>query len=165
MSWIDLPHTAGCIVCGRDNPHSLGVQNRVNTSTGVVSVDFVPRAEHIGFQGVIHGGVLATILDEAMVWAATWAGKKFCVCGDMSVRFRHSAAVGQSLLITARIERYRSKLIQTTGDVHSGETLLATATGKYVPVTPERHHEFVGTLIEDRSSSEAAEALARGGVR
>lgn len=162
MSWIDLPHTSGCIVCGRDNPHALNLQLQVDPQTGRVCVEFTPRQEHIGFQGVIHGGVIATVIDEAMVWAATWSGRRFCVCGEMSVRFRQSATVGQALLITAQIESTRTRLIQTTAEVRAGETLLATATGKYVPLPEERHREFVATLVPEPSSAPAASMLREG---
>ncbi len=58
---------------------------------GVVETRFLPAIEHVGFEGIVHGGAIATVLDEAMVWAASWHGKRFCVCGEMSVRFRQSA--------------------------------------------------------------------------
>ena len=60
---MELPHTAGCLVCGRQNPHGLGLSLHVDEGSGVVSVEFAPRPEHIGFEGIVHGGVLATVLD------------------------------------------------------------------------------------------------------
>jgi len=163
MSWIDLPHTRGCIVCGRDNPMSLGLQLRVNSENGVVSVEFTPREQHIGLQGVVHGGVIATVVDEAMVWAATWAGRRFCVCGEMSIRFRHSAAVGQPLLITARVASKRAKLIQTSAEVRQGDAIIGSATGKYVPLSEERHMGFVGTFVDEPATSAAAAELRAQG--
>src|ERR1700694_4891372 len=70
MSLIELPHTRGCVACGHDNPHGLGLALHVETEDGTVTVQFVPRAQDIGFEGIIHGGVLAMVVDEAMVWAA-----------------------------------------------------------------------------------------------
>src|SRR5437870_11277091 len=83
MPCIELPHTPGCLVCGRDNPLGLKLALFIEDSTGEVHVEFLPRPQHIGFEGIIHGGALATILDEAMVWAATWHGRRFCLCGAM----------------------------------------------------------------------------------
>src|SRR5687767_15623921 len=54
---MELPHTAGCLVCGRQNPHGLRLSLDVDESSGVVRVDFTPRPEHIGFEGIVHGGV------------------------------------------------------------------------------------------------------------
>ena len=158
---MELPHTAGCLVCGRQNPHGLMLSLHVEESTGVVSVTFTPRPEHIGFEGIVHGGVLATVLDEAMVWAATWHGKRFCVAGEMSVRFRQSANVGEPLLVTAAIDLARSKLITATGEVRraADNTLLTTATGKYVPLPDDRNRAFVNTLVEDPATAQTANQL------
>src|SRR6187402_2741918 len=133
---IELPHTAGCLVCGRQNVHGLGLSLHVDEASGVVTVSFTPRPEHIGFEGIVHGGVLATVLDEAMVWAATWAGKRFCVAGEMTVRFREPARPGDRLLCTTRVEQSRSRLITTTGEITriGDRATIATATGKYVPL-------------------------------
>jgi uncharacterized protein (TIGR00369 family) len=159
MPLLELPHTAGCLVCGQNNPLGLRLSLFVDPGTGSISVDFTPRPEHIGFQGIIHGGVLATVIDEAMVWAATWAGKRFCVCGEMSVRFRRSAAVGEKLTITATVDLSRPKLLRTSAIVSGAGGVLASATGKYVPVPADRHVEFVATLVEASSTAQAAAAL------
>ena len=160
---MELPHTAGCLVCGRQNPHGLKLSLDVDESTGVVSVHFTPRREHIGFEGIVHGGVLATVLDEAMVWAATWAGKQFCVAGEMSVRFRRSAGVGEPLRVEARVESARARLIQTSGRVTDGAgAVIAEATGKYVPVPPERHQHVLTTLVDEPATAGAASRLKEG---
>jgi uncharacterized protein (TIGR00369 family) len=157
---MELPHTAGCLVCGRQNPHGLKLSLHVDESTGVVSVVFTPRPEHIGFEGIVHGGILATVLDEAMVWAATWAGKRFCVAGEMTVRFRKSAGVGRVLRVEAKVGSSRARLIQTTGVVaDDAGGVIADATGKYVPVPPERNRQVIGTLVREASTASAASVL------
>ena len=161
MPPMELPHTSGCLVCGRDNPLGLRLALHVDPATGVVTTDFTPRPEHIGFEGIIHGGVLATVLDEAMVWAATWAGRRFCVCGEMTVRFRNSAAVGQPLSVQASVDPgRRARLIQTTASVlAAGGAVVAEATGKYVPVPEGRHRAVLQTLIDEPTTAPAAALL------
>src|SRR5689334_20543990 len=104
MALLQLPHTAGCLVCGRDNPHGLKLDLYVDPETSTVRVEFTPRLQHIGFEGVVHGGVIATVLDEAMVWCATWSGRRFCVCAELTTRFRKEAAVGRKLIVETKIE-------------------------------------------------------------
>jgi uncharacterized protein (TIGR00369 family) len=163
MPSTELPHTAGCVVCGRQNPHGLKLGLHVDTQTGIVSADFTPRPEHIGFEGIIHGGILATVLDEAMVWAATWAGRRFCVCGELNVRYRQSVPVGLPLRVKAKIDAMRSRLIEVTGSVTDATgAIYTTATGKYVPVPPERNAQFVGTLVSEPSVESALKALQSG---
>ena len=164
---MELPHTAGCLVCGRQNVHGLGLSLHVDEPTGAVWTQFVPRPEHIGFEGIVHGGVLATVLDEAMVWAATWAGKRFCVAGEVNVRFRRSAAVGRALRCEARVESPASKRPGTPRLIHASGTIvevedgaiIAEATGRYVPVTPERNRVVVATLVDEEQTAAAAGRL------
>jgi acyl-coenzyme A thioesterase PaaI-like protein len=157
---MELPHTPGCIVCGRENPHGLHLDLHVDPATGVVSVSFTPGPEHIGFEGIVHGGVLGTVFDEAMVWAATWSGRRFCVCGEMTVRFRASGAVGRPLRIKARVESARPRLLQTTAEARdAGGALVATATGKYVPLPDDRNRTFLQTLVDEPATAEAAAVL------
>ncbi|HVT89314.1 MAG TPA: PaaI family thioesterase [Tepidisphaeraceae bacterium] len=157
---LQLPHSPGCLVCGRSNPHGLQLDLHVDPATSDVRVDFAPRAEHIGFEGMIHGGVLATVLDEAMVWAATWRGRRFCVCGELTVRYRQSVHVGQSLTILAHVETLRPKLVEATAKItDSANSLIATSTGKYVPIAIDQHKAFVATLISEPSTEQALAAL------
>jgi len=159
---LELPHTAGCLVCGRQNPRGLHLHLHVDETTGAVETRFTPAAEHIGFEGIIHGGILATVLDEAMVWAATWRGRRFCVCGELTIRFRKAAEVNQPLIIRASIESARARMIQTSGQVldSSGE-VMATASGKYVPLPQYRHDAFVATLVDEPATTAAATVLRR----
>jgi len=160
----ELPHTRGCIVCGKENPHGLRAHLHIDERTGMVRCDFVPRAEHIGFEGIIHGGVLATLLDEAMVWAATWAGRRFCVCGELNVRFRQAVSVGQRLRVEAKIISNRTRLIETEGSVRdTGDKLLVSAEGKYVPVSPEQNRQFVLTLVPEPQTRQTLRELQGAG--
>ena len=56
-----LPHTRSCFVCGEANP--LGLNLRFETDGRIVHTKFRPRPEHAGFRGVVHGGLIATVLD------------------------------------------------------------------------------------------------------
>ena|SRR5207245_704962 len=160
MAILELPHTAGCLVCGRQNPKGLHLHLHVDESSGAVETRFTPAAEHIGFEGIIHGGILATVLDEAMVWAATWQGRRFCVCGEMTIRFRKAAEVGKPLIIRASVTSARSRMIQTSGQVmdQAGD-VLATAEGKYVALPQDRHDQFVQTLVDEPATAKAAAIL------
>ena len=155
-----LPHTANCVVCGRTNPHGLRLDLFVLPETGLVIAEFVPQPHHVGFESLVHGGVLATVLDEAMTWAATWVGKRFCVCGEMSLRLRQGVRVGERLRIEALVDYHRHKLVEPSAKLFDEyHKLLATASGRYVPVSPEQHGDFVKTFIDAPQTRAAADAL------
>jgi acyl-coenzyme A thioesterase PaaI-like protein len=158
---LALPHTSGCLVCGRDNPHGLKLNFTVDPDTGIVRTEFSPASHHIGFTGIAHGGILATVFDEAMVWAATWQGKRFCVCGELTVRFRQTAKIDKPLLIEAKITNPRPRLIQTIATaMDPAGNLIAESTGKYVPMPPDKHAEVVRTFVADPATEITAVALA-----
>ncbi len=160
MPTLELPHTPGCMVCGRDNPAGLHLSLFVETETSVVQVRYTPLPQHIGFQGIVHGGVISTVIDEAMVWAATWAGKRFCLCGELSVRFRSPARIGRPLLCRASVETARSRLVQTLAELtDEAGNLVAEATGKYIPLDQDRNREFIATFVEKETTQETATAL------
>lgn len=150
MALLELPHTRGCIVCGHDNPSGLHLNLHVDERSGVVSCTFIPGIEQIGFEGIIHGGVLSTVLDEAMAWAAIWTGKRFCVCGELNVRFRQPADVATPLHVEAKIACVRTRLIETEATMRDpGGKLSVEAAGKYVPLPPDRNRAFVQTLVSE----------------
>ena len=160
---LELPHTVGCLVCGRNNNYGLRLSLFVDPATGIVSVDFSPKPIHIGFEGIVHGGLLATIFDEAMVWAATWANKRFCVCGEFSVRFRRAAQVGEPLHLEARVEFSRPKLVQTMAKILTPQnSVVAAAEGKYVPMSIVDSENMMRTLVEEPATHPAAALLTRG---
>src|SRR4051812_47030342 len=119
MPLLELPHTHGCLVCGQSNPHGLKLHLFVSPEPGGVRVQFTPIPHPIGFEGLVPRGTLATVIDEAMVWAATWSGKRFCVCAELTVRFKKVALVGEPLTVEAKVKSSRSRLIETTCHVHN----------------------------------------------
>jgi acyl-coenzyme A thioesterase PaaI-like protein len=162
MSTLELPHTPGCLVCGRDNPRGLKLSSHVDPNNGVVKVTFVPTKEMIGFEHLVHGGIVATVMDEAMVWAATWQGKRVGVCGELSIRFRRGARVGETLLVEARVEFSRPKLIQAAATMRTPSGgVVAAAEGKYVPMEPEYNDRVFETLV-DEPETHAAFLMLKG---
>ena len=162
MSLLELPHTSGCLVCGRNNPHGLKMSLFVDSDTSVVTTEFIPRPEHIGFEGVVHGGVLSTVLDEAMVWAATWTGKRFCFCGELMIRFKKPLSVGERVLVESRVEFSRPKLIQTMGTMRSPNGgIIAAGEGKYVPMELEQSERLMRTFVESPTTEAAAAILTK----
>jgi len=162
---LQLPHTTGCLVCGRDNPHGLKLDLHVDPETGIVRADFTPTEHHAGFERIVHGGMIATVLDEAMVWAATWRVRRFCLCGELTVRFRQGTAPGQLLKVAAIVETSRPRLVETAGKLFDASgKLLVTAQGKYVPVTPEQHQAVIQTFASNPETEKAANYLKGLGV-
>lgn len=130
----ELPHTRSCFVCGEDNP--VGLRQRFETDGRAVRTRFTPGPEHAGFRGVVHGGILATLLDEVMVWACAVQTRKFGFCAEMTIRFQQPAAPGDALWVEAElVANRRGRVFEAKAEVRNaaGE-VLAQANGKYMPV-------------------------------
>ena len=102
----------------------------------------------------------ATVLDEAMVWAAIWNCRRACVAGELTVRFRRPGRVGETLTCTATVTAARSRMIEVAGTItnRTGD-VVATATGKYVPLADAATLEFFQTLVADPSTDRATSIL------
>jgi acyl-coenzyme A thioesterase PaaI-like protein len=144
----ELPHTRGCFVCGEANP--LGLNLRFHTDGQTVHARFIPGTEHIGFKGVVHGGLISTVLDEVMVWAAGVRTKRFAFCAEMTVRFLLPAQPGAELkLLGELVEDRRGRVFHTRGELREAvsDALLATASGKYLPVPLEQVERMAGDFV------------------
>ena len=130
----ELPHTHSCFVCGESNP--LGLRFRFETDGRIVQTRFTPRAEHAGFKGVVHGGIISTLLDEIMVWACAVQTKRFAYCAELTVRFVTPLRPGEEIVARAElIANRRDKIFEAKAELRNavGE-IVATGAGKYLPI-------------------------------
>lgn len=147
----ELPHTHSCFVCGETNP--LGLKLRFHTDGRVVTARFKPCPEHIGFKGVVHGGITATVLDEIMVWACVVATKKFAYCAELNVRYVKPLAPDQEVTVTSElVADRRGRIFEAKATVldATGEPLVS-ATGKYMPIREADAALMMADFIGDAS--------------
>jgi acyl-coenzyme A thioesterase PaaI-like protein len=157
VNFAELPHSKSCFVCGSRNP--IGLNLRFETNGKILRTRFTLRPEHGGFINVIHGGVLATILDEIMVWACAVQVHEFSYCAEMNVRYLAPGRPNVSIIGEAEMtENKRGRLFMARGELkYEDGVTIATSTGKYMPVrgadltpwlqdfegTPEQLHNFL----------------------
>ena len=145
----ELPHTHSCFVCGESNP--IGLNLRFETDGHIVRTRFTPRREHIGFKQVVHGGLIATVLDEIMVWACLAQTKRFAYCAELTVRFHNPLRPGEETIATAGlVANRRDRIFEVKSEVKdSSGKILATATGKYIPVKSTDLADMATDLVGD----------------
>ncbi len=121
-----------CFACGKNNRHGMHLDIR-ETPEGV-ELDFVAGNRYEGWQDIIHGGIVATILDELMAWACTARGHS-AVTGDLKIRFRQPLKVGQTVHGTGRVVKEHGRLLLAESMLldESG-SLVAEASGKMLKV-------------------------------
>ena len=121
-----------CVVCGEDNPRGLQIRFR-DVAARSVEADWQPTADWEGYQGVVHGGILSTVLDEAMSKAVAASGWR-AMTAELKVRYKKPVRTGDRLSVKGWVGEKRKRRITT-------EATLEAANGE------ERVHAW-GTFIE-----------------
>ena len=117
---LSVQFQRACFGCGVDNPHGLQLQFRVDPY-GVAEASWIPDTKWEGLQGVVHGGIVTTLLDEAVAKAVAAAGCKSMTV-DLRVRFRQYAKTGEPLQVRGWVVKRRRRLIEAEAAVvaHDG---------------------------------------------
>ena len=100
----------GCVVCGQTNPHGLRIRY-VLERDGVISAEWRPTENWEGFEGIVHGGIISTVLDEAMSKAVA-AMNYEALTGELRVRFRCHVAAGENLRIRGWVVEKVKRLVR-----------------------------------------------------
>jgi uncharacterized protein (TIGR00369 family) len=130
---MNLEDDGHCFVCGPMNPAGLKLDFHFNGKT--IKTEFTPEKKHQGYVNIVHGGIITTILDEAMVKLAI-ALDMPAVTAHMNVRLRKPLTIGETVMIEARIERVTKKLLDASAEaVKAGNVIVADAKGKLVRVS------------------------------
>jgi uncharacterized protein (TIGR00369 family) len=123
-----------CFACGPRNEIGLGLRFKPQGDE-MVAV-FLPRDCHQGYQGIVHGGILSVLLDEAMAHVLMQHGK-MALTAKMEIHYRRIARVGERLQIRGRLLRERSRMLELEAEVWTeDEERIASATGKWMKVEP-----------------------------
>lgn len=134
-----------CFGCGDLNP--IGLRLKFWKDDAGVCAEFTPAVVHQGYIRLTHGGIISTLLDEAMSWAVIESGR-LAVTAKMAVQFRAPVPVGERLQIRGRVARDRGRVVETEGEIRSeNDRLLVSATASFVRVTAEQQQEWEATYL------------------
>ena len=111
------PNSDYCFVCGRKNPHGLYMTFYDNGENEVCS-EYVVDEMYQGYPGVVHGGVVASMLDEVVARVAMIGDHHhFMMSVRLEVKYRHPVPTQTPLKIVGRIVRLRGRLGKAVGEV------------------------------------------------
>jgi acyl-coenzyme A thioesterase PaaI-like protein len=148
-----------CFGCGTLNNHGLQLELHTQGGRCWTEVELPERFE--GWDGIAHGGIVATILDEVMAWALidqdAWG-----LTARMTVAFKRPVAIGRRVRGEGWVVDTRRRVLRSAGwlvDAIDGTT-LATAEGTYVAAPEDRKRELQARY-GFRVLGDAPEAVAR----
>ena len=121
------PH---CAICSPANERGLRLKFSADVD-GSVQAHFECEEAFEGYASMLHGGVVASLLDGAMT-NCMFAHGATALTAELTVRYRHPVIVGTPATVRAWIDRSSPPLHVLKGEVVQGAQVKATATGKFM---------------------------------
>jgi len=124
----DLVNSPMCFGCGKRNDAGLQLDFEL-LDDDRMRTRFVPRDIHGGWEGVFHGGLMATLLDEAML-AYLYLNGMRATTGSLSVRYRKPVPLGVELIVHAWSSGRRGRLVNMEATAERDGVTVASATAR-----------------------------------
>jgi acyl-coenzyme A thioesterase PaaI-like protein len=125
----------GCFGCGRDNAIGLRLDD-FQIEDDVVRASFLPRPEYRGFDGILHGGIVATALDEMLGWTAILVDGVLAVTAKLELRYRNPAPADIPYRLEGRVADRRGKRLILEANCTAGDQPIADARGVFLVTGP-----------------------------
>lgn len=129
---MDLAWEDDCFVCGTKNPEGLQLRFTVDEVGRAIETVWTPRGVHHGYTGVVHGGLVATVLDEAVGKLSVCLGMP-AVTAELTVRFLRPVPPNRPLRVQGRITEVRPRVLEGAAEAFLEDgTLAARAQARLV---------------------------------
>ncbi len=132
MKMIELADDGYCFVCGPKNP--IGLKLNFSFDGEKIKTEFIPRKQHQGYMNIVHGGIISTLLDEAMVKLAIEIGMP-AVTAQIDIRLKKALKVGKKIIVTAEILKKTKKILAAYAEaITDDNVVIADARGKLIKI-------------------------------
>jgi uncharacterized protein (TIGR00369 family) len=119
-----------CFVCGENNPDGLRLNFEIDKENQTLKTTFFASQTFQGWDGIVHGGIICTLLDEAMAKLVYELGYQ-AVTASLEVKFKKPAPILEPLLVYGELTEVSKRLIKAKAKVLKKDgTVLAEGTSK-----------------------------------
>ncbi len=123
-----------CFACGPKNPFGLKLSFREQDDTYLS--EFTGQQQHQGYDGIMHGGIVSTLLDEIMA-RYLYAKGMNAVTARLEIRYNKPTPIGVPLLLKGRITKHKGRIYETEGTIELPDgTVTAQGTAKVFIIDP-----------------------------
>ena len=123
-----------CFGCGKDNPIGLKLAFRQEGET--IVAEFTPGPHFQGWNGVLHGGIVSTLLDEVMA-NQVWLMGVQAMTAELNIRYHRPVPIGEKLRIVSRLVARKKRIFELEGRIENQGQLLAEGHAKMLEVPGE----------------------------
>ena len=121
-----------CFVCGENNPNGLRLSFQIDKERQTLKTTFIASETFQGWDGIVHGGILSTLLDEAMAKLVYELGYQ-AVTASLEIRFKEPAPILEPLNVHGEITEVSKRLIRAKAHVAKKDgTILATGASAFL---------------------------------
>lgn len=131
----ELTKDNGCFVCGPANSRGLQARFEIDPQTRTACSSLILPDWLQGWQGVVHGGILSTLLDEACVHAGRTVGPH-PVTAELTVRFRKPVPVGTEVQVRGEVVEVRRRVLQVRSSLEIDGEPYAEAEARVMLMKP-----------------------------
>ncbi|HEY5889323.1 MAG TPA: PaaI family thioesterase [Acidimicrobiia bacterium] len=137
QEWMDSVRSeyGHCFGCGPDNPMGLHVDGFAREGD-TVTASFRPRDEFRGFHDILHGGVIATALDEILAWTSILVVGHMAVTAKLELRFRNAAPAGVDYRLEGHLVERRGRRLVMKAVCRAGDEVVAEANALFLTTGP-----------------------------
>jgi acyl-coenzyme A thioesterase PaaI-like protein len=129
-------HVPYCFGCSPDNPFGLKINFTIKD--GFVIGEFVSHTYHMGPPDAVHGGIIATLIDESISFFGRGILKEDVRTMRVEIVFRNQAPIGEQLWVEARLQEEKSRKLIITARVYTEKNTIAEATGTLYKIKGRR---------------------------
>jgi uncharacterized protein (TIGR00369 family) len=145
-----------CFACGDANP--IGMHLHIELGDGEARTTWRAGADFVGWEDKVHGGMLATLLDEVMAWAPS-SYDSWAVTAEMTLRYRSPANPGEELSARGWVTQRRRRIYHVRGEVHGEDgRLVAEAEGRFLGASPTQKAALKRRYARPSKATEATVA-------
>jgi len=121
-----------CFVCGKNNPGGLQLNFEIDKERQTLRTTFVGSPTFQGWDGIVHGGIISTLLDEAMAKLVYELGYPF-VTASLEIKFKKPAPILEPLLVHGEITEVNKRLIRAKARISKQDkTILAEGKSTFI---------------------------------
>ena len=135
------PNSRGCFLCGLQNPIGLKLAFYEDEDNRCI-VHYTPHEHLQGYPGVLHGGIVAAIIDEVSGRAHMGSADnpRFMFTGKLEIKYRKNVPTGKMLRIIGKAGKSKGKIAEAWAGIYDAETdeLLAEGTGMHIDVPKDQ---------------------------
>ncbi len=120
-----------CFGCGTTNTVGLGL-SAFTPIEGGATAPFSVGDDYTGFHGVVHGGVIATALDEISAWAGILSEGVFLFTAKLEIRYRKEARPGVAYTLSGTVKQRQGKRLRIDSELTSPDRVIAQSSGLFI---------------------------------